>query len=170
VAENLAAGGTENAIDRDRAGVRLDEVHRFLRAHIEALPIERQRLAVLLDRGGVTRLTDLTRAQRHLTTARCAGPCSTGGDEQETDNQPPGKRTAPTKAINKIHTYLAGTAGPKECAGDNSRVRVATTLEVVIRRCDASFRTPAWMSVTYRTVGYRMKVRNTNVRTGRVGR
>ena len=38
-----------------------------------------------------------------------------------------------------------------------------------MRRCDAWFRTRAWMSVTYRTVGDRMKLRNMNVRPGRVG-
>ena len=75
MAEDLARTVAEDAIDGDRVGVRLDEVHGFLRADIETLPRERERLAALLYGRRIAGLNDLTRAPRHLATARTAGPC-----------------------------------------------------------------------------------------------
>lgn len=60
-AKDLAAVGVENAVDGDGGGRGLPEVHRFLLRNIEALPVEREVLAGLLDGGGGAGLGDAAR-------------------------------------------------------------------------------------------------------------
>ncbi len=84
VAQNFAARRTIDAIDRQGAGVRLNEIHRLLRTDVEALPIERQRLAALLNGGRATGLADLPGARGDLA-ARGARIGNMGADETQTE-------------------------------------------------------------------------------------
>ena len=70
VAQDLCAIGVEDAVDRERAGRRLQEVDGFLRRDVETVPVQRQILAGLLDGGGIATLTNTPRTGHDLATAR----------------------------------------------------------------------------------------------------
>ena len=64
--EDLCAVGVEDAVDCDGGCRRLHEVDRLLRCNIEAVPVEREVLAGLIDGGGRPGLGDAARAGAHL--------------------------------------------------------------------------------------------------------
>ena len=69
-AEDLAAVGVINPIHGDRRGRRLHKVHRLGRRDVEALPVQRQVLAGLVDGCGVARLRDCANTRSNLRTDR----------------------------------------------------------------------------------------------------
>ena len=71
VAEDLCAVGIEDAVDRDGAGRRLQEVDGFLRCDVEALPVKRKILGRLLDAGGGSGLGDAACAGDDLSAYGC---------------------------------------------------------------------------------------------------
>jgi hypothetical protein len=70
MAQYGAPGVTQDAIDGNRAGIRLNEINRLVGGDVEALPIQEKIAAVLPNRGRTARLSDAAAPRRYLSTYR----------------------------------------------------------------------------------------------------